>query len=57
MSAVRYMPCAAVVSGLPNVNDYNGRRKAGMMALDDDGTATINIIIIIIMIIFILVLI
>jgi kelch-like protein 10 len=56
MSAARYQHQAVVVSGLPNVNDYIGRKNRTRMVLndDDDGTAT-NIIIIII--IFILVLI
>jgi hypothetical protein len=62
MSAVRSYHQAVIVSGLPNVYDYIGRRnRTRMMTLNDDdddddgggGTATI-IAIIIIMIIFIL---
>jgi hypothetical protein len=41
MSTVKCGPCAVVLSGLPNVNDYIGRRnRTKMMALnndDDDG--------------------
>jgi hypothetical protein len=37
MSRARYDHHAVVVSGLPNVNDYIGRRKLTiMMALKDD---------------------
>jgi hypothetical protein len=64
MSAARFGHQAVVVSGLPNVNVYNGLRKRTRMTVlkygggggddDDDGPATINIFIMI-MIIFILV--
>jgi hypothetical protein len=38
MSAVRCGHQAVVVSSLPNVNDYIGRRnRTRMMALNDDG--------------------
>jgi hypothetical protein len=37
MGTVRARPCAVVVSGLPNVNDYIGRiNSTRMMALNDD---------------------
>jgi hypothetical protein len=37
MSTARYRHHAVVVSGLPNVNDYVGRRnRTRMMALNDD---------------------